>query len=104
MKFSLYIFCISSFCLFSGCDKRQKPNEVLKSNNSDYEVCELFELNESKVYRFSDNGKLVYIVLPKGSCQWTNTTRRFIRAGKSMTSIPTHHENSTYSLGDKDKK
>ena len=70
MKKFLLLFMF--FLLLSSCKK--EAQEVYTTTNSEIRVDFLFEVDGVKVYRFSDNGHLVYFTNRTGETEYSYTT------------------------------
>ena len=88
------LLLIAIALIFTSCKKDEK--EELRTNNAEFKVGLLFEVDGCKVYRFYDGGRARYFTNCNGSVQWTSTTS----SGKTHSS----HDNaiSTTSLPYKD--
>lgn len=67
------ILIIISFGLLASCDEPNRGVEVLKTNNSEFDVHLLFEVDGCKVYRFMDYGRERYFSNCNGSVEWTES-------------------------------
>lgn len=57
----------------AGCGEERRPLQSVHSNNNDYHVALLFEVDSCKIYRFEDNGRSRYFTTCRGSSvQWTD--------------------------------
>jgi hypothetical protein len=60
------------FCLFLlGCEK--DPVSKVSTNNPDVAVYLMFEHDGIKVYRFYDNGTLIYYTDARGKTEWKHS-------------------------------
>lgn len=65
-KFTPFLAVIG-LLLFASCNK--EPKEKLNTDNPNFQVEFLFEVDGCKVYRFSDAGNLYYFTSCQGSVQ-----------------------------------
>lgn len=68
----------------SGCYKDAK--ETILTNNTEFNIQLLFEVDGCKVYRFSDGGFARYLTIcPNSSVQWTQKTGKSSRPMEIQT-------------------
>jgi uncharacterized lipoprotein YehR (DUF1307 family) len=61
--------------LLTSCGPREPIKEV-STNNPEYNVQLLFEVDGCKVYRFADSGRILYFTTCQGSISWSETHGR----------------------------
>lgn len=66
-KFILASLLLAMF----GCNESPMPKSKLETDNKDYDVSVLFEVEGCKVYRFKDDGWPRYFTNCQGSVSWT---------------------------------
>ena len=64
------IFGLTSVILFASC--KGLPKETLTTDNRDFQVQLLFEVDGCKVYRFWDGGECRYFTSCNGSVNYTS--------------------------------
>lgn len=64
---TIIIFIILIALLQSCCQKSQKVKTVIPTDNSDYQVSQLFTINGCKIYRFIDAEHYKYFTDCRGS-------------------------------------
>ena len=67
-----FLFLFFALLLLSSCKK--DAQEVFSTTNSEIRVDFLFEVDGIKVYRFYDNGHLIYFTNRTGETEYSYTT------------------------------